>query len=64
MLEHKIIGGTMDEFKSAVMEFIRMNPRLITKRMKVGDATGKALSKDEAMKSLFYDYAHFYDQRN
>ena len=63
MLEHKIIGGTMDEFKSAVMEFIRMNPRLITKRMKVGDATGRALNKDEAMKSLFYDYAHFYDQR-
>ncbi len=61
MLEHKIIGGTPDEFKSAVMEFIRQNPRLISKKMKIGDATGRALPKEEAMKMLFKDYAHFYE---
>lgn len=63
MMEHKIIGGTQDEFKAAVMEFIRMNPRLISKRMKVGDALGRSLNKDEAMRSLFSDYAHFYEKR-
>jgi hypothetical protein len=63
MLEHKIIGGTQDEFKSAVMEFVRQNPRLISKRMKIGDATGRTLSKEEAMKMLFRDYAHFFDAR-
>jgi hypothetical protein len=63
MLEHKIIGGTADEFKAAVMEFIRQNPRLISKRMKVGDATGRTLSKEDAMKMLFRDYAHFYESR-
>lgn len=63
MLEHKIIGGTPDEFKSAVMEFVRQNPRLISKRMRVGDATGRTLSKEDAMKMLFRDYAHFYEMR-
>ena len=63
MMEHKIIGGTSDEFRAAVMEFIRQNPRLISKRMKVGDINGRSLNKDEAMRSLFGDYAHFYEQR-
>jgi hypothetical protein len=63
MLEHKIIGGTLDEFKASVMEFIRQNPRLISKRMKVGDVQGRALSREDAMRSLFGDYAHFFDQR-
>jgi hypothetical protein len=63
MLEHKIIGAKLDEFKTAVMEFIRMNPRLISKRMKVGDAMGKNLNKEEAMRSLYMDYAHFYEMR-
>ncbi len=63
MLEHKIIGSRLDEFKIAVMEFIRMNPRLISKRMKVGDAMGKSLNKEEAMRSLYMDYAHFYEMK-
>ena len=63
MMEHKIIGGTSDEFRMAVMEFIRQNPRLISKRMRVGDAAGKSLNKEDAMRSLFSDYAHFYEQR-
>jgi hypothetical protein len=63
MLEHKIIGGTADDFRASVMEFIRQNPRLISKRMKIGDATGRALGKEEAMKSLFRDYAHFFEAR-
>lgn len=63
MMEHKIIGGTPDEFRAAVMEFIRQNPRLISKRMKVGDAQGRTLNKEDAMRSLFNDYAHFYEQR-
>jgi hypothetical protein len=63
MTEHKIIGGTPDEFRAAVMEFIRQNPRLITKRMRVGDAQGRTLDKENAMRSLFSDYAHFYEQR-
>jgi hypothetical protein len=63
MMEHKIIGGNPDEFRSAVMEFIRQNPRLISKRMRVGDASGRALSKEDAMRSLFQDYAHYFDNR-
>lgn len=63
MMEHKIIGGTVDEFRSAVMEFIRQNPRLISKRMRVGDAKGRTLSKEDAMRSLFQDYAHYYEKR-
>jgi hypothetical protein len=63
MLEHKIIGAKLDEFKVAVMEFIRMNPRLITKRMKVGDAMGQNLNKEGAMRSLYMDYAHFFEAR-
>jgi hypothetical protein len=63
MMEHKIIGGTVDEFRSSVMEFIRQNPRLISKRMRVGDAKGKTLSKEDAMRSLFQDYAHYYEKR-
>lgn len=63
MLEHKILRANQDEFKAAVMEFIRLKPRLITTRMRVGDVNGKALNKEEAMQSLFNDYAHFYEQR-
>jgi hypothetical protein len=63
MMEHKIIGGNPDEFRSAVMEFIRQNPRLISKRMRVGDASGRALTKEDAMRSLFQDYAHYFDKR-
>jgi hypothetical protein len=63
MMEHKIIGGTPDEFRAAVMEFIRQNPRLISKRMKVGDAQGRSLGKEDAMRSIFSEYAHFYEQR-
>ena len=63
MTEHKIIGGNLDEFKVAVMEFIRMKPMYISKRMKVGDAFGKQLNREDAMRSIFQDYAHFYEQR-
>jgi hypothetical protein len=63
MLEHKIIGGTPEEFRVAAMEFIRQNPRLISKRMKVGDINGRTLAKEDAMRSLFNDYAHFYEKR-
>ncbi len=59
-LEHKIIGGTPDEFRSATMEFIRTNPGAISKRMRIGDEQGRAISKEDAMKSLFREYAHYY----
>ena len=63
MLEHKILRANEEEFRAAVMEFIRLKPRLITTRMRVGDVNGKSLNKEEAMHSLFNDYAHFYEQR-
>jgi hypothetical protein len=63
MLEHKILRANPDEFRTAVMEFIRLKPRLISTRMKVGDTAGRTLNKEDAMRSLFNDYAHYYDQR-
>lgn len=63
MLEHKIIGATADDFQSATLEFIRQNPGMISKRMKTGDSSGTELDKEGAMKSLFRDYAHFYEAR-
>lgn len=63
MLEHKILRANEDEFKQAVMEFIRLKPRLITTRMKVGDKFGNPLNKEGAMQSLCEDFSHYYDKR-
>lgn len=61
MLEHKIIGCTPEEFKAGAMEFIRQNPRLINKRMRIGDITGKPYNKQEAMASMFKEYIMYHD---
>lgn len=59
MMEHKIIGCNPEEFQKAVMEFIRINPKLINRRMKVGDELGRSLNRQGAMQSLYKDYAFF-----
>lgn len=61
LLEHKIIGCTAEEFKSASMEFIRHNPQLINKRMKIGDVHGNPLSREAVMKLLFKEYVMYFD---
>ncbi len=60
MRKHKIIGATLEDFQNAVMQFIRMYPKLINTRMKVGDEFGNSLNKQQAMQSLYKDYAHYF----
>jgi hypothetical protein len=60
-MEHKIIGCTHDEFKSAAMEFIRFNPQVINKRIKVGDVDGNKMSRDAVVKDLYKEYVMYFD---
>ncbi len=60
MKKQKILCCNEDEFKAAVFEFIRIHPRKITERMRVGDELGRDLNKDEAMRSLYNEYKHHF----
>lgn len=61
LLEFKIIGCTEEEFRGATMKFIRENPTILNRRIRVGDAQGNKIGREEAMKELYKEYVQYYD---
>lgn len=63
MLEGKIIGCTIEDFREAAIEFIKTNPKFISRQMLIGDSKGKKLSREGAIHELLKKYMVFHDGR-